>query len=395
MIAIKYINKVIASQRGTAILIVMALIAMLTSVAIMSVNRSTTDIDLSFNSLNEDKAFYVAEAGAQRALAEMNNDNAWRTGFYKQILDGGYYNISLVDSLTDSTLADSIILSAKGYFDQSISNLEVWITPVYYYPYRYGLFAGQNLNIARNACVDAYNSDSGDYATTQIPDDGDIGANGNINIGKFVTVGGDANTALGGSLFVDVGSTILGDTSTTKDSVSLDMIPQSEYDWAKTVSNAPAGLSGTDYTYDATTQTLTTGQSGNVVLQSGVYYFSSITLGKLSTLTLAPGAKVTIYVDSNITFGQGTTVNDGGSPRALEIFSQYGSLQFDQDNTFYGTFYGPNADIQYDQTTQVYGSLIGNSLTLDKNACFHYDQSLYEIKFRTTGEMEAVAWRQQ
>ena len=394
MIGIKYINKVIASQKGTAILIVMALIAMLTSVAIMSVNRSTTDIDLSFNALNEDKAFYVAEAGTQRALAEMNNDNAWRRGFHKQVLDGGYYNISLVDSLTDSTLSDTIVLSAKGYYDQSISNLEVWITPVYYYPYRYGLFAGQDLNIARNACVDAFNSDSGTYAETQFNEDGDIGANGNIIIDKFVTIGGDANTALGGSLFVDNGSVILGDTSTTQDSVSLDMIPQSEYDWAKSVSNAPAGLSGAGYTYDAATQSLITDASGSVEFQSGVYYFSSIDLGQLSTLTLAPGAKVTIYVDSNLTFEQGSTINDGGSPRALEIFSQYGSLQFDQDNTFYGTFYGPNADIFYDQTTQVYGSLIGNSLTLDKNACFHYDQSLYEIKGRSTGEMEAVAWRQ-
>ena len=388
------LKKLTANQKGTAILIVMALIAMLTSVAIMSVNRSTTDIDLSYNQLHEDKAFYVAEAGAQRALAEMNNDNAWRTGFYKQVLDGGYYNISLVDTLTDTTLADTIVLSAKGYYDQSITNLEVWITPVYYYPYRYGLFAGQDLFLAKDACVDAYNSDSGNYATTRVPDDGDIGANGNIDIGKFVTVGGDVNTALGGSLFVDVGSVINGDTSTTKDSVSLDMIPQSEYDWAKSVSNAPAGLSGSGYTYDPATQSLVTDASGSVVLQSGVYYFSSINLGQLSTLTLAPGANVTIYVDSNLTFEQGSTINDGGSPRDLEIFSQYGSLQFDQDNTFYGTFYGPNADIFYDQTTQVYGSLIGNSLNLDRNACFHYDQSLFDIKGRSTGEMEAVAWRQ-
>ena len=388
------LKKLTANQKGTAILIVMALIAMLTSVAIMSVNRSTTDIDLSFNALNEDKAFYVAEAGAQRAIVEMNNDNAWRRGFHKQVLDGGYYNILLVDSLTDSTLSDTIVLSAKGYYDQSISNLEVWITPVYYYPYRYGLFAGQDLVFSQRSCVDAYNSDSGTYAETQINDDGDIGANGNIIIGKFVTVGGDANTALGGSLFVEGTATILGDTSTTKDSVALDMIPPSEYVWAESVSNAPAGLSGSGYTYDPVTKTLVTDASGSVEFQSGVYYFSSIDLGQLSNLTLAPGAEVTIYVDSNIILGQGSTVNDGGVPRDLQVFSQYGSLTFKQDNTFYGTFYGPNADIYIDQTTEVYGSLIGNSLTLDRNACFHYDQSLSEIKFRTTGAMEAVAWRQ-
>lgn len=395
MIGTKYINRVIASQKGTAILIVMALIAMLTSVAIMSVNRSTTDIDLSYNSLNEDKAFYVAEAGAQRALAEMNKDNAWRSGFYKQVLNHGYYNISLVDSLTDSTLADSIILSAKGYYDQSISNLEVWITPVYYYPFRYGMFAGDSLILEQSSCVDSYNSDSGTFAATVLDSAADIGANGDIDVGKFVTVGGDVSTADSGTITVGPGATITGDTSTTQDSVVLDMIPPSEYVWAESVSNAPAGLSGSNYTYDAVTKTLTTDASGTVELQSGVYYFSEINLGQLSTLTLAPGANVTIYVDSNINFNQGSLVNDGGDPNALELFSQSGSLVLSQDNTFYGSFYGPNADIQIDQTTSVYGSVIGKSITLDKNACFHYDRSLYEKKFRATGEMEAVAWKQQ
>jgi len=223
-------KKILTNQKGTAILIALALIAMLTSVAIMSVNRSTTDIELSFNQLHEDKAFYLAEAGTQRALAELNNDNAWRTGFYKQVLDGGYYNISLVDSLTDSTLSDTVLMTSKGYYDKSVTNLEVWIAPVYEYPFRYGMFAGQDLVFDQRSCVDSYNSDSGTYAATRLDSESDIGANGNIDVGKFVTVGGDANTAIGGTITVGVGATISGDTSTTQDSVTLDLIPPSEYE---------------------------------------------------------------------------------------------------------------------------------------------------------------------
>ena len=45
------------NQKGSAILIVIALIGMLTGVGIMSVDRATTDIDLAFNQLQGDRAF--------------------------------------------------------------------------------------------------------------------------------------------------------------------------------------------------------------------------------------------------------------------------------------------------------------------------------------------------
>ncbi|MDM7974328.1 MAG: hypothetical protein QUT27_14915, partial [candidate division Zixibacteria bacterium] len=69
-------------------------------------------------------------------------------------------------------------------------------------------------------------------------------------------------------------------------------------------------------------------------------------------------------------------------------------FQLDQGNIFCGTFFGPNAHIQYDQTTQVYGALVGNSIKLDKGACFHYDRNLAKIRHGTTGEMIQVAWKE-
>lgn len=387
-------DRFIRCEKGSAILIAMALIAMLTAVAIMSVNRSNTDMEMSYNQLHEEMAFYLAEAGMERAVFEINQDNAWRTGYNKLALEGGYYTVHIIDSTADSTLVDTVILDGEGSYNSTMAKMESWLVPVYNYPYKYGMFAGDSLNFDKNTCIDSYNSDSGTYAATQITKDGDIGTNGNIMTSTGVTIGGDAKTAEGGTITLGAGSKVLGDTSTTQDSVNLTIIPQSEYDWAESVSGAPAGLSGTGYTYNPGTKTLTTGASGSVILQSGTYFFSSITLGKLSNIALAPGADVTIYVTGDVLLGQYSNVNVGGNPLDLQIFSQNGSLDFSQYNNFYGTFYGPNGHIQFDQTTNVYGSVVGKSIKLDQGACFHYDRSLSRVKHRTTGEMLVVAWRQ-
>src|SRR3990172_427715 len=99
-------TKIGKSEKGSAILIVLALLAMLTSVAIMSVDRSNTDLELSYNQLHEEMAFYLAEAGVERATYEINENNAWRTGYDKLALQGGYYTIKVIDSTTDSSLVD-------------------------------------------------------------------------------------------------------------------------------------------------------------------------------------------------------------------------------------------------------------------------------------------------
>ena len=96
-------------ERGTAILIVMALIAMLTAVGIMSVDRATVDITLSFNQLSEEQAFYVAEAGLQHGFAELNRDFTWRAGIVTLPVGDGFYIVTVIDSTTDSTLADTVV----------------------------------------------------------------------------------------------------------------------------------------------------------------------------------------------------------------------------------------------------------------------------------------------
>ena len=174
------IMKTVKGERGSAILIVMGLIAMITAMAIMSVDRSNTDLELSYNQLHEERAFYLAEAGLERAVFEINEDNAWRDGYDKLALEGGYYTISVSDSTTDSTLVDTVIFNGEGIYNTTKAEMESWLVPKYIYPYRYGMFGGDSIRFDRNGCVDSYNADSGTYAATQKSSDGDIGTNGKI-----------------------------------------------------------------------------------------------------------------------------------------------------------------------------------------------------------------------
>jgi len=66
------------NERGSALLISLCLLAMLTLIGIMAIQNTNTEIDLAYNKTHSDKAFYIAEAGAKRAFVDINNDNDWR-----------------------------------------------------------------------------------------------------------------------------------------------------------------------------------------------------------------------------------------------------------------------------------------------------------------------------
>lgn len=380
------------NANGSALLIVLALILFISAVGVITLDTANTDIELSYNQLHEDQAFYVAEAGAKQALAALNSNNSWRAGYADQAFGEGSYTVSLTDSVVNTALFDTVIIRSAGGVDGSRSTVELTAVPVYKYPFRYAMFAKAGILLDRETCTDSYDSDSGSYALTHLDSLGDIGSNGTVTSSQLVNFGGGISVATPGGITLGAGSTVNGDTTTTADSVQVDPISTAELDWARSNSIAQTGMSGSGYTYNNGTKALTTGSLGAITLTSGVYYFSSITLGQQSTISLAPNAQVTIYVTGNVALGKLSTINPSGLPSDLTIYSTGTALSFNQGNIFNGAYYGPNAHIQYDQTTQIYGALVGNTIKLDRYACFHYDRSLSRKTHGTTGEMIAVAW---
>ncbi len=386
-------KKILTNQKGTAILIALSLIAMLVAVGIMSVDRSTTDIELSFNQLHEEQSFYGAEAGIARAMVEINRNFSWRGPIVDEQLGGSKYTVIVLDSTWDSTLADTIIIRSTAKREGAAVNIEVWVAPFFFQPFIYAAYGADSIVMKNTACTDSYNSDSGSYDSTVLLEGGDIGTNGYIYMANQVDVYGNASTSGGDITLIGEKAIIHGDTSTSEDQMEMNLADASDYAWAETNSLAPAGFTGS-YFYDPTTDALTLNNYDTLVLSDGVYYFSSLTLGQEASLQIAPGANVTIYMTGDLNIGQHAAVNSGGSASDLTIYSLGSVLNLGQHTELVAAFYGPTTDITIDNNTAVYGSLIGASVSISNSACIHFDRSLLKLMQTEITRMAIVAWRE-
>ena len=384
-------------QHGSAILVTLALILMLSGIGLLSLNRANTDVDLTYNAVRHDQAFYAAEAGLQEAMATINADFAWRKGFAKRkVGDATYWVVVLDSSLSPAIKDDTVVIRSAaivGSLEVASAAMELWLTPEYYNPFKYALFADSGISMEQASCTDSYNSDSGTYAATVDTLGGDIASNWNIDLQGGSTAGGNISTA-GGTLTFSGGSSAYGDTTSTANPFVLDTIPDADVAYAKTNNSAIMGMSGSGFSYDPSTGNLKSGRFGDITLTSGVYYFNDVSLGQSTKLKLAPGAKVTIYLTGTFSAGQDAALNPNGDPADFQVYSKGPSFTLQQGAEFRGAFFGPNADFTVHQNSLLYGSIVAKTAQLEQGSCLHYDRNLLKLKTPQIIAYRTVAWRE-
>ncbi|UCD64017.1 MAG: pilus assembly PilX N-terminal domain-containing protein [Candidatus Zixiibacteriota bacterium] len=385
----------LTNDRGGALMIALALMAMLTVIAVMALNRSNTDVDLSFNQLHDEQAFYAAEAGVERALAKLNTNRSWDSGFVSQPLgDRAFYTVSVTDSTAMPVLFDTVIIKSSGRYDRAEAEVEAWVVPEKFHPFDFALFGDTTLEMTNSSCTDSYNSDSGSYGATLDHTDATIGSNGEVILGNIASVGGDAVSAIEGGISILNEALVRGDTITGVDSIPIDdIVPPEEYDWAQENSVAETGISGT-YTYDPVTYSLNVGARETAVLSSGVYYFSDIEVEQNGTIVIEPGAEVIIYMTGDLTLRNFSNVNADGTPAQLIIYSSGDLLTLDNNTSLTAAFFGPDVTFELRNYTDFFGSVVADEIIFANNVCFHYDRYLSQIEKGETGRMIVVAWRE-
>lgn len=382
-----------SGERGGALIIALCVLLLLTIAAIMAVDTAQTDIELSFNNLNSSQAFYVAEAGVNRALAQLNDDNDWNTGYVEVEFERGTYWVAIVDSFVDSALFDTIIIQSTSHMEEAVANVWAWTVPEYERPFQWAVFSDLDISLGNNTCTDSYNSDSGSYAETVDTLGGDIASNGTITLDQIADVSGDLSSAVDGGIDIGINATVTGDTATNVPEHVLDPIPQEDFDWAESVSLAPIGFTG-DYSYDPIDKSLDVGANETVVLSGGVYYFSSITLDNNAVLEVAEGENVIIYMTDSLVLNEASSLNAGNPPPSLAIFSSGGVYTLGQDTEISAAFYGPEAELLLENSCEVYGSILASQVDMENIACVHYDRALRDLRGGKTGEITMIAWRE-
>ncbi|RKX24820.1 MAG: hypothetical protein DRP46_12765 [Candidatus Zixiibacteriota bacterium] len=383
--------KILKNEKGSALLISLMLMGMLTLLAIMAVRSSNTDIDLAFNQINSDKSFYIAEAGAKRSIAKLNDDPTWTTGFSNISFNGGTYTVQITDSSINAALDDTIIITSSGWTMDAQSTIEMTVVPIINNPFRYALFADDDVELKNSMMTDSYNSDSGSYASTRDTLYGDVGSNGTITLKNGASVGGDVTTSSDStSLDINAGAIVTGDVRSDAPEETVDPIPQTEFDLAALNNDNLTGISDPS-AYNSSTDAFET--NGTVTLSDGTYYFSSFILKNSAELIIAPGADVTIYVTGDIEIKNSGGVNIGGNPADLMFFSQ-GDIVLKNSGDLYGTFYSPDGDADLRNSADFYGSIVANTIIVHNSANFHYDRNLEKITIGGIIGYEAVAWRE-
>jgi len=386
----KWLN---SGQRGGALLIALCVMLLLTIAAIMAVDTAQTDIQLSFNGLNSSKAFYIAEAGVNKALTQLNADNDWNIGYSEIAFERGTYWVAIVDSFTNSALFDTIIIQSTSHMEEAVANIWAWTVPEYEYPFQYAVFSDLDISLGNNTCTDSYNSDSGSYDETLDTLGGDIASNGTVTLDQIADVNGDIYSAVDSGILISINASVTGDTATNVPEHELEPIPESDFIWAESVSLAPTGFIG-DYDYDPIDKSLTVGANEKLVLSGGVYYLSKITLENNAILEVAAGEEVIIYMTDSLILYEASSLNAGLPPPSLAIFSSGGVYTLGQDTEISAAFYGPEAELLLENSCEVYGSILANQVDMENIACVHYDRALSDLRGGKTGVITMIAWRE-
>jgi len=366
---------------------------MLTIAALIAVDTAQTDIELSFNQLHSDQAFYVADAGIKQSLYQLLQDNTWQTGYVNVTFDEGAYSVAVVHSNVDSLIIDTVMLRATGVVNGSVANLEALVVPELWFPFQFAVFGDDSLIMTNSCCTDSYNSDSGSFAATADSVEGDIASNGLVDLTNTALVGGDASTADTGGLNLCATCIVAEDTASGIEPYMLDPIPDSQFTYAHDLNSAPGGMSGS-FSYDPVTHDLTMSTMDAVQLDGGIYYFNDIILDANSKLNITPGHKVLIYMTGNLQLQSNTSVNSSGLPSDLLIFSSGSFTTMGTSIDVTASFYGPDADVFIGNSCDFYGSVVADAVVIDNAVCAHYDRALSSYAAGVTGKMLLIAWKE-
>ena len=197
------------NERGFVMVVCILMLFMLSLVAVLSISTSKIDMDLAGNLKSSTEAFYIADAGSEKAVSTLMADASWRQGFNNEPLGNGYFNVTVDDSNSVHTLKDKIMVTSYASCQDSKSGVRVVLGPARPHRlYEHALYAGNFSEYNPDADSQSWNSSlnlggyglSADQINGNVFFNGNVNVNGNAQVSGYVAAAGDinGNTAGGG-----------------------------------------------------------------------------------------------------------------------------------------------------------------------------------------------------
>lgn len=377
------------SESGMVLIVCMILLLMLAIIGAASIFTSNTEMDISGNEQYSTTAFYLADAGAERALAALNDSVTWRTGFVNEPLGDGTYDVTVYDSTSLSYLEDKVMVRSTGRIGDVESVIEATFSPIYNTRFEYAVYGRQIMDMNGGGMIDSYDSELGSYASQAVngPDsaahmyaleNGRIGSEGVVRLDGNAQAHGDAITSPTGGFNFGGGSYLYGDTLRQNNFGVPDSIPIQEIQYAEDNNAAPTEmelLGGA--VYDPLTGALDVGSGGTAILNTGTYFFTSVSMQ--GQMQVASGAEVRIYVTGDWDSSGGNLINQDGIPANLRIFSTGTSMRISGGSQVCAALFAPYADVTVTGGSEFYGAAVANRYYNGGGTSFHFDEALLRL----------------
>ncbi len=385
--------KGLKKEEGIALVITLLIMTLLLVMGTAFLSISSTETLISINERNRFQAFHVAEAGSERAIAELNVNGAYAGTGGEQALGFGTYEATVTDLLPLPGIVDRKQVVSMGYVPNSAvlnsAMAQVQVDVQRGSPFKFAMLGIDFVNLDDRVVVDSYDSAQGDYDPLTAGAKGDIKSNGDINL--------DTNNIVEGSVQAGGDVTLGFDTNITgpiTDGVSPTTFIAVNTSYQPTNSNdtgiSPPGA------YDSGTRNLFV--ANTVTLDPGTYYFNRIDLNAGATLEIS--GPVIIYMTGPMHAVGGGMINTSKNPANLLIFSSasgFNAIELDAGTgEFYGAVYLLDGEFDIDDSNwKFYGSIIAKEVDIDDDVEVHYDVALAKLsipagKFRPA----AGTWRE-
>jgi len=436
------------NERGAAMIAGLLFLVVLSVLGTTAYMTSSNDLTICQNYKSSKQSFYMAEAGVQYALGEIENGLSAGT-FTMPSSTGSSVSLSGfgIPSGFSFTLSNMTMASSNSYAltstgtspSNSVSVVEVYFKRKS--ALNYAAFGDVEFDGKNSASVYSYDhTDSGNqpgdpgFTSTG---EGDIGSNGEVILHNGMMVDGDV--ALGAD---ETDPTDTADITEMGGGGVVTGDKGVEVGW---VDPDPLNVAGTAFSSDFTTYSSSNdnvslagigtsinnpSSAVNLVGQSGGanYYFTEISLGNSDVINIdASAGTVNVYLEGNmvldnaaelnitgtsesntvniyvqepsggysgdiINFKNGSVINISGNPTEFSIISSSDAgVRFHNSSAFKGTVYAPYAEVEMNNSSSVYGAIWGSNVLMHNGGDLYFDTALKD-KYQSN-ELELTSWR--
>jgi len=396
-----------AHDSGSALVPVLVLLAGILLMSFAFSHSTLSEHKSLESSLDDRRAFYLAEAGLHEAYEALRDGRSGNVGDIgaPAYLDGGLLWVTAEDIGNDQRRLVATALSGRG---RQALEAVVHLAPDKPPLFVATLNSKETLTLNEGVIIDSYDSEVGTYASqvasakdgiSYANANGDVRSNQDIILNAHAYDFGDAIPGPGQNVSLSTGAYIDGAIVPATEEF---IFPDIEY---------PVFTPQGNYTVPT---------AGTKTLGPGNYDFDTFSIGKDATLTVtgpativvddfaggktanlkidASGGPVTFYVRNSYTHTSGFTADAvTGSPMLLAfLVGGTQDIVFPSATKVRGAYYAPNADILFANGNECWGAFAANRISMSNDMRFHYDETLLRAWSGESGNdgdrLSVLAW---